>query len=1453
MPSNSEAVSETADRQRVPDPVARNELSSIPDEFLIVAIGASAGGLEACTAFLTAMSTAPGMAFILVQHLDPTHDSMLVDLLSAHTPLPVVEVTDGMSVECDHLYVIPPGATLSVDQEVLQLSPPPARHGVRLPFDILLRSLARNYGSRVVCVILSGSGADGSLGLRAVKEHGGLVVAQEPEEAHYDGMPRSAILTGAVDLVLPVAEIPSALSRYERRAALIRRHDSPSLGSASDAFVAIIELLRTRTPHDFTTYKRGTLQRRIERRMALAMIDIDDMAHYLDALRADAGEVDLLAKDLLVNVTAFFRDGPVFDLLAGTVVPDLIRAAEPGGALRVWVAGCSSGEEAYSLAMLFLEEIAANRRDLRLQVIASDVDPDTVATAREGFYPDQAAAAVSPARLARFFTREDHGHRVALELRAAVVFTVHNVLSDPPFSRLDLVSCRNLLIYLGPEAQAKVVSLFHFALREGGVLLLGGAESVNGADARFEVMMEPERVYRHIDRSRPGDLGFSVGVDVAFNPQRAAPQPTPASTLSDLCHKVVLEDYAPAAVLIDRRRAVLFTMGPTDRYLRVAPGHATHDLAAMLPREVRTRLISALRKAGDQQGRAVVSGVRLDRTGSVPSFKVVARPVLDDDRGLMLVCFVDEPTERPRETGRSEAADTRPVADIDSVRTELQDALRELEMVGERQRTVEAETLSVTQEYQVTNEELLTSKEELQSLNEELTALNSQLQETLTRQRTTADDLQNVLYSTDVATLFLDNDLRIRFFTPSTKALFSVIATDIGRPLADLSSLASDDALLADSRSILTGEAAIEREILGHDGAWFTRRILPYRTRNGEIEGVVITYADITERRHTADALVAAERQAHMANAAKTRFLAAASHDLRQPLQTLTLLQGLLADAVVGGYAIDLVARLDRTLNSMSGILNTLLDINQIEAGMVRAEPVDFRIDGLLGRLRDEFAFTADKQGLELRVVRCGLSVRSDPRLLEQMLRNLLSNAFKYTRRGKVLFGCRRRRNLVSVEVWDTGIGIPSAELNSIFEEYRQLANPAREAAHGLGLGLSIVQRLSGLLGHGVRVRSNRGKGSVFSIDIALPLVETRQRDPDRAVTVDVAVASDRQGSVLIVEDEAEVCGLLEMTLQREGHRIATAQDARSALALVRGGRFRPDLVLADYNLPGDMDGLALAAKLRAESQYNLPVVILTGDISADTLRAVAGASCLYLDKPVKPVNLVRSVQGLLSRPPPLPPSDPAHSATTAGSRARVFVVDDDRQLRDALRVVLESGDIDVEEYGDAEAFLEAYRPSRDGCVLIDATLPGISGLDLLARLRASDHAPPAIVITGHSDVAMAVAAMKAGASDFIEKPIAGPDLLASIERALEGARDATALSARHAAAASQVAGLTLRQREIMSRVLDGQPSKNIAADLGISQRTVENHRANIMQKTGSKSLPALARMALIAGLVPVE
>ena len=1445
MTSPATARSKTASGKRAGALAAGKSAES--GAFPIVAIGASAGGLEVFRGFLDAQSPKSGMAFVMIQHLDPTHPSLMVELLSSHTSMTVMQATDGARLEPDHVYLIPPGVSLAIRDGLLRLSKPMERHGARLPFDFLLGSLADARGERAICVVLSGSGGDGSVGLLAIKEKGGLVIAQDPEEAEFDGMPRSAIATGAVDFVASVADIPDLIFRELHPAASGVVNATKSLKDASDEFAQIIALVQDKTSHDFSVYKKATLERRLEHRMNA--VRIENRQLYLKLLREKPGEAELLRKDLLIGVTQFFRGKTAFELLSNEIIPELVNHQKDERPIRVWCPGSSTGEEPYSMAMLFLEAFEELKRPARLQIFASDINGDAVAFARDGLYPDTIEADVSPDRLARFFTRDEHRYQVAGELRDCVVFTVHDILADAPFSNIDLVCCRNLLIYLQPEAQHKILSFFHFALRDGGVLFLGASEAV-GSGEHFEPVSKKHRIYRHVGRSRPGEVAFPAGARAGDRlPLTRAAKPLfgQASDFDYLSWRALIDTFSLCSVLIDARQECLHISGTADKYLKVPSGVSSNDLLAMVREGLRPKLRTAIERANRDRARTIVTDAYLHRDHDSSPVCIAVEPVKMHDEELLLVSFLDgsvagAQTSRlpvPTPAGGPQVADLE--RRLEDVTRELEIAIHDLDSAKEEQKRISEQAMSLNEEAQSTNEELVTSKEELQSVNEELTALNSQLHETLERQRNTSNDLQNILESSGIATIFLDEELKICFFTPAAMSLFRVISTDIGRPLADFTSLANDGDLIRDAVIVLNEQKIIEREVSTQNGVWYSRLILPYRTHDGLVEGVVITFTNITEKKHAAEALDAAKQVADQANVAKSRFLAAASHDLRQPLQTIRLLQGLLAEKSNGPDAQTLLKRLDATVGVMSGMLNTLLDINQLEAGVIHADIESFALADLFEHLNADFGYHMRAQGLDWRVVSSACIVRSDPRLLEQILRNLLSNAAKFTTSGKVLLGCRRRGETMRIEVWDTGPGIPEEDRLAIFEEFHQINNPARERSRGLGLGLAIVQRLSNLLGHPIDLNSRPGHGSMFSIRVPMEAsAHASSSYPRGGSTVEHAKGS---ALILVVEDDPTIRELLEMLLRAGGHRPLGAADGVVAIASTE----IPDIIVADFNLPNGPNGVDVVAKLREKFQRAIPAIVLTGDISTQTLRAIAALGCTHLDKPVESAELMRAVTNLLAATAPIAVSEPAIRTSSGESSGTIFVVDDDAGIRDTVREILEAHGWLVETFASCEAFLAQLRPGREGCLVIDAVLPGMDGFDLLARLKTDKLTLPSIMITGHGDVSMAVKAMRAGASDFIEKPFGHEELLASITHALEQSPGSARSEDRRMAAASHLNGLTARQRQILDLVLAGHPSKNIAADLGISQRTVENHRAAIMQKTGSRSIPALIRLAVAA------
>lgn len=710
-----------------------------------------------------------------------------------------------------------------------------------------------------------------------------------------------------------------------------------------------------------------------------------------------------------------------------------------------------------------------------------------------------------------------------------------------------------------------------------------------------------------------------------------------------------------------------------------------------------------------------------------------------------------------------------------------------------------------------------------------------------------AADLADMLASTGLALVFLDGEDRIRFYTPASRTLFHILPSDIGRPLTDLAPCAPDPQLAGDLAAVRTRGEAVEQEIEA-GGHCYCRRIVPFRDSNDAIAGAVISWTDITDRRTMTRLLHEAREAAESANLAKSRFLSAASHDLRQPLQALVLLQEVLAQKITDPDSRTLLGRIDRTLDAMAGLLDSLLDINRIEAGAVDVTPVSVKLDDLMAEVVQGLAAQAQASGLKLRWVRSGLTVVSDRRHLATMLQNVIANALKYTARGGVVIGARRRGDQVHIEVWDSGIGIPPDKIEAVFLPYQQLGSAGnRKHGVGMGLGLAIVRSLADRLGHEATLRSREGKGSVFTITVPLApqdMVSTAA-EPAALPAPAPRPAGQTGARILVIDDDPDLLELLTQMLDEGGHSVIAARDEIEAVAALHQGI--PDLIVSDFRLANGHDGLDLSQRLRARiresSGRTVPVIILTGDISVDTLVRFAANDVMRLSKPIRPGVLRVTIESLLGTP--------VASIVPEGSddaqNGIVHVIDDDPMLLGELGLLLAGAGMTVRQHASAEAFRSAFDYERAGCLLIDVRLPGESGIDLMKSLKAAGTLPPAILITGKGDIGTAVAAMREGAMDFIEKPVSGMQIVDSVRRALASNEGRSSADAERAAALGRLAKLTARQRQVMAMVLEGHPSKNIAADLKLSQRTVENHRAEIMRRSGCRSLPELARLVMFA------
>ena len=847
--------SKTAPR---PKRVAVSAASDAPASVAVVGIGASAGGLEALEQFLARFPTPSGLAIVIVTHLDPTRKGIMPELLQRVTAMEVLQVKDRARVRADCVYVIPPDKDLSLLHGTLHLVPPAAPRGLRLPIDSFFRSLAQDQQERSIGVVLSGMGSDGTLGLRAIKEKAGVALVQAPASAKYDSMPRSAIDAGLADIVAPADELPDQIIAHLQRTPLVARTEAALEDKTRSALEKVVILLRAHTGHDFSLYKQNTLCRRIERRMGIHQIG--KMAGYVRYLQENPQELDLLFKELLIGVTNFFRDAAAWEQLRTEAIPALLAERSPGHSLRAWVPGCSTGEEAYSLAMVFKEAVAKVKPEgnFSLQIFATDLDRDAIDKARKGFFPENIAADVSEERLKRFFAKEDRGYRVRKEIREMVIFAPQDLILDPPFTKLDILSCRNLLIYLTGEVQKKLMPMFHYSLEPGGILFLGSAEAIGNHTELFAPLPGKSRLFR-----RTGSVLRAESVVFPSSFIRSSPATTPGAgptpqspvSLQSVADQLVLQRYAPPAVLTNGKGDICYISGRTGRYLEPAAGKANWNVFAMAREGLRHELDDAFQKALREKGVVKLRGLTVGTDGGTRHVDVTVQP-LDEPgplQGLVMIVFTDlaapVAAKSPGLPSKPPARDLR-LAKLEQQLVQMRGAARatheEMQTAQEELRSANEELQSTNEELQSTNEELMTSKEEMQSMNEELQTVNSELQTKADEHALASNDMKNLLDSTDIATLFLDKELNVRRFTPQATKIIKLIPADVGRPITDIVSDLDDPALADDVRHVLRTLASMEKPVTARDGRWFTVRIMPYRTMDDRIDGVVITFADIT-------------------------------------------------------------------------------------------------------------------------------------------------------------------------------------------------------------------------------------------------------------------------------------------------------------------------------------------------------------------------------------------------------------------------------------------------------------------------------------------------------------------------------------------------------------------------------------------------------------------------------
>ncbi|MFK7821101.1 MAG: chemotaxis protein CheB [Planctomycetaceae bacterium] len=1322
------------------------------DEFYIVAIGSSAGGLVALESFFEPARRSSDVAYIIIQHLSPDFDSLMDQLLARRTEIPITVITDGMLVEAGNIYLLPPGKEAIITSGKLCLKDRSPARELTFPIDEFFRSLAQDYGPRAIGVILSGTGTDGSRGIQDMHAAGGLVISQDEETASFDGMPRSACGTGVVDLVLEPRKIPRAIEEYIRNPEVIKSRtriempNSHSVDYMDASMRLILNLLNERYGLDFTHYRAPTIARRIERRLTLGGTALQE---YAEKLKTDSDLLEELYFDLLIGVTSFFRDRQVFEQLELEVIPSLIEKLGPSEEFRAWVAGSATGEEAYSLAILLIEAFEAADRPCKVRIFASDVHERSLTRASQGIYPPDRVAGLLPHRLERFFEERPEGFRIVPEVRKLVVFTPHNVIHDAPFTRLDLVTCRNVLIYFNKPTQQKALSLLSFGLKSGGVLCLGSSETPGDLIDEFEAVDKTSRIFRkqrdtQLTPSSFRSLSNQSALSNAITRVQERKHTTEVSRTQSAAllgtYDRVLADFMPPSLLITRLRQLVHTFRGASKYLVRSDGRPSNDILDCIHKDLKAAVAAAVRRVCRENVAVSYRGVEVEVQDETESIRLEVKPYSDEeDVDHLLIQFAPE-TSGP--------VPVTQILSTPAANDEVEALDRELQITRDNLQASIQELQATNEQYQASNEELTAANEELQSTNEELHSVNEELytvnaehQRKIDELTEMTDDMDNLLTTTNVHTLFLDAELRLRRFTPRIAEFFNLIPQDIGRRIESFTNNLVDDDLVDEVRSVLETENSFEREVRDKNSCWYLLRIFPYLSR-GNVEGAVLTLVDITSMKEASDALLRSEQrfdlavrgsnegiwdwqdisqeyiwcsrrfysllgyedselfemtfslwrdilhhedhdrvvnaiEAHLADgtpfdvecrieckdgqyrwfhccgaaerteggtatrmagsldditerrhaqdavrlgvARRDQFLAMLSHELRNPLAAiLNAVQLLDVDDAAANAAVVI----QRQSRQMARLLEDLLDVSRITHGKLELvrRPTDIVkvVEQAL-----EIVPSREEQGMQVSVElpEQPLVVDGDPTRLEQVVVNLVVNAFKYTPAGgDVAVSVVRDDDSVAVTVCDSGVGISQEMLGNIFGLFVQSDETIHRSNGGMGVGLTLVKSVIDLHGGSVEAHSDGlGRGSRFVV--RLPLIKKPVESLEAPAPEPTEITN-----VVIVEDMDDAREMLQLLLQGQGYEVSSAGDGRSGLDLIR--QARPDVAFVDIGLPG-LDGYEVAKQLRSDSAYDsVRLVALTGYGRPSDRLAVADAGFDdHLVKPLKPEDLNRSLR----------------------------------------------------------------------------------------------------------------------------------------------------------------------------------------------------------------------------------
>jgi two-component system CheB/CheR fusion protein len=1073
--------------QRIPRP--RDKRQSFR---CVVGIGASAGGFDALVEFLRVIPANSGLAFIILQHLSPTPRSLSAELFSRHTAMRVREAEEGQRLQANCVYTTPGDRDIRLKDGCIRLAKPTEKPGRRLPVDQLFRSLGQDQRERAVGIILSGTGSDGALGLKEIVANGGIVLAQAPESAQFDGMPHSAIATGLVAHVLPIAKMPRVLLSYARHAYVRKTRLLPSGSRARNPIGKILALLEAGHGQSFTGYKQAMLTRRIERRMGL--LNIENLDDYAKRLRRNAAEVTALRKDLLIGVTEFFRDREAWEALDTEVLRPMIASKKPGEPIRAWVAGAGTGEEAYTLAVLILMRLRQLRKRCVVQIFGTDANQDSLNTARAGLYPVGIRNQIPPEYLKRYFKEsdDDHHYQVLPELRESVIFGDHDLLADPPFSRLDLVTCRNLLIYIEPEIQERILSVCHFALRPNGYLFLGSAETVGVHEKLFRSVSRKWHIYQRIGTTPRDQIDWRVDRTGPRAPALSPPEPLNragrVALLANLTRNALFERFVPAAVLVNERVEALYSTGMVERFLLPARSSKNGALLPRFPESIRAQLPAAIRRAKAAQRPVLISELSKGPKSSQSTLHVEVLPIRTEPSEASgpryLIAFQE--TSLGTAVSKSRLAHGRLQEELRATQEDLQSAVSQLRTSNEELRASHEETMSINEELQSMNEELESSKEELQSVNEELNTVNTQLQHKVGELEVANTDLRNLLASNEVATLCLDRAFRIKWFTPAAHRLFNFLPSDIGRPIADLSLTALDRSLIENARAVLETQTPRSREF-EHKGVYL-RRIVPYRAEGARIDGVVITFADITEAKRGAqkeiEAKAAANEELEERVRERTEELGRLSHELAlaevRERQTIArdLHDGLGQELNAASIKLDALRNTDETNRSDEALdeIAKLLEgvVQEMRSLTAQLNPPVLEQLGLVPAI--EWLSEEMRKTYQLEVV---LDDDLEPKPLDSVtasilfraVRELLINVIRHAKVKNARVATRCADGHLTLEIIDQGNGFSLTGVQS---------------RASVGLGLATIRERITYIGGTLQINSERNRGTTAMIKVPI-------------------------------------------------------------------------------------------------------------------------------------------------------------------------------------------------------------------------------------------------------------------------------------------------------------------------------------------------------------------------------